>query len=227
MKNSKILIVEDDERIAQVLKEYLEEEHFNVLILNAGDTVVSSVQISLPDIILLDIRLPDKDGMTICREIRSFSDVPVIFVTAKVEDIDRLLGLEIGADDYICKPFVPREVVARVKAVLRRTHPGQAENKLEVESLTMDLKAHNVTIGGSQIDLTPIEYNLLKIMMSNPNQVFTRADLISKIQGYDADCYERTIDNHIKNLRKKISLQSRGEEIIHTVFGVGYKIGSP
>jgi len=226
MKKGKILIVEDDKKIAEVLKEYLEEEHFDVVILNTGDTVVSNVQISPPDLILLDIRLPDKDGMTVCREIRSFSDVPIIFVTAKVDDIDRLLGLEIGADDYICKPFVTKEVVARVKAVIRRTHPKQAENKLVVESLVMDVKAHKVTVEGSRIDLTPIEYNLLRIMMSNPDQVFTRADLISKTQGYDADCYERTIDNHIKNLRKKISLLSPDQEIIHTVFGVGYKIGS-
>jgi len=227
MNNSKILIVEDDERIAQVLKEYLEDEHFNVLILNTGSTVVNTVKISPPDLILLDIRLPDKDGMTICHEIRSFSNVPVIFVTAKVDDIDRLLGLEMGADDYICKPFVPREVVARVKAVIRRTRPEQVENKLVIGPIIMDVKAHKVTIGESEIDLTPIEYNLLKIMMSNPNQVFTRADLISKIQGYDSDCYERTIDNHVKNLRKKISLQLKDQEIIHTVFGVGYKIGSP
>jgi len=226
MKNGKILVVEDDKKIAEVLKEYLEEEDFVVEVLNSGDKVVSTVQDSPPDLLLLDIRLPNKDGIMICREIRSFSDVPIIFVTAKVDDIDRLLGLEIGADDYICKPFVTREVVARVKAVIRRTHPKHTENKLVVESLVMDLKAHKVTVNGCKVDLTPIEYNLLRIMMSNPDQVFTRADLISKTQGYDADCYERTIDNHIKNLRKKISLQSPDQEIIHTVFGVGYKIGS-
>jgi two-component system, OmpR family, response regulator BaeR len=227
MKKGNILIVEDDERIAEVLKSYFENAEFKVSVLNTGNIVVSYVQASPPDLVLLDIMLPDKDGMTICREIRSFSNVPIIMVTAMVEDIDRLLGLEIGADDYICKPFIPREVVARAKAVLRRTHPEHLENRLVVGSLVMDETRHKVTVDGSDVKLTPIEYQLLRIMMSAPDRVFTRNDLISKIQGYDYDGYDRTIDNHIKNLRKKIDEHLSANEMIHTVFGVGYKISAP
>jgi len=227
MKKGNILIVEDDDRIAEVLKNYFEAANFKVLVLDDGDTVISNVQTSPPDLILLDIRLPDKDGMTICREIRSFSNVPIIMVTAMVEEIDRLLGLELGADDYICKPFIPREVVARAKAVLRRTHPEHEENKLVVGSLIMDERRHKVTVGGYDIYLTPIEYQLLRIMMSASDRVFTRNDFISKIQGYNYDGYDRTIDNHIKNLRKKINDHIAGHEMIHTVFGVGYKISPP
>jgi two-component system, OmpR family, response regulator BaeR len=227
MKKGNILIVEDDERIADVLKSYFENADFKVTVLNTGNTVVSIIQDSPPDLILLDIMLPDKDGITICREIRSFSNVPIIMVTAMVEDVDRLLGLELGADDYICKPFIPREVVARAKAVLRRVHPEHEENKLVLGSLIMDEKRHRVTVGGSEINLTPIEYQLLKIMMSAPDRVFTRNDFISRIQGYNYDGYDRTIDNHIKNLRKKINEYFDGSEMIHTVFGFGYKISPP
>jgi two-component system response regulator BaeR len=226
VNKGKILIVEDDIKIAEAMKDYLEKERFSVSILNAGKNVVSDVKISPPDLILLDILLPDKDGLLICREIRSFSNVPIIFVTAKVEDIDRLLGLELGADDYISKPFIPQEMVARVKAVIRRTLPEQAKNKLVVGLLNMDDENYEITIGGSNIDVTPIEYKLLKIMMSKPDKVFTRSDFLTKIQGYNHGCYERTIDNHIKNLRRKISEHLNGQEMIHTVYGVGYKISS-
>ena len=226
MNKGKILIVEDDIKIAEAIRDYLEKEGFTVSVLNNGKNVVREVKASPPDLILLDILLPDKDGLTICREIRSFSNVPIIFVTAKVEDIDRLLGLEIGADDYICKPFIPQEVVARVKAVIRRTRPEHMGKKLTVGLLNMDDDNYRVTIGGSNIDVTPIEYKLLKIMMSKPDKVFTRSDFISKIQGYNYDCYERTIDNHIKNLRRKICAHLNGQEMIHTVYGVGYKISS-
>jgi two-component system, OmpR family, response regulator BaeR len=226
MKKGNILIVEDDERIAEVLKKYFESEGFNVSVLNTGDTVVSNVQTNNPDLVLLDIMLPDKDGLTICREIRSFSNVPIIMVTARIEDLDRLLGLEIGADDYICKPFIPREVVARAKAVLRRTYQDSGTNKLILGPLTVDESRHQVTIEGSEINLTPIEYQLLKIMISSPDRVFTRNDFISKIQGYSYEGYDRTIDNHIKNLRKKINVCLNGHDMIHTVFGVGYKIST-
>jgi two-component system, OmpR family, response regulator BaeR len=227
MKKGNILIVEDDERIAGVLKSYFENAEFNVTVLNTGNMVVSNVQASPPDLVLLDIMLPDKDGMTICREIRSFSNVPIIMVTAMVEDIDRLLGLELGADDYICKPFIPREVVARAKAILRRTHPEHEEKRVIVGPLIMDENRHRVTVEGYDIKLTPIEYQLLRIMMSAPDRVFTRNDFISRIQGYNYDGYDRTIDNHIKNLRKKIDEYLAGHGMIHTVFGVGYKVSPP
>ena len=226
MEKKEILIVEDDETIAEVLKEYLEDSNFSVSILNSGINVVSHVQTSPPDLILLDIMLPDRDGITICREIRYFSKVPIIMVTAKVGEIDRLLGLELGADDYICKPFAPREVVARVKAVLRRFSQGEDVNKLVIGPLIMDKQKHRVTINESDIKLTPMEYQILEIMMSNPDQVFSRDDLIKKIMGYNYNGYDRTIDNHIKNLRKKINTCMRGQKMIHTIYGAGYKISS-
>ncbi|MDB9822175.1 response regulator [Deltaproteobacteria bacterium] len=225
MAKSKILIVEDDEKIAELLKDYLEEANFNVLTLNRGNNVVNTVRISPPDLILLDVMLPDKDGMTICREIRSFSSVPIVMLTAKVEEIDRLLGLELGADDYICKPFSPREVVARIKAVIRRIRPELTEKKLIMGSLTIDEENYKVTIGESDVNLTPNEYELLRVMMSRPGRVFTRADLVSKTQGYSFNGYDRTIDSHIKNLRKKINEHLPDQKIIHTVYGIGYKIG--
>lgn len=226
MKKGKILIVEDDEEIAGVLKSYFENADFKVSILNTGVTVIDKVRVNPPDLVLLDIMLPETDGMTICREIRSFSNVPIIMVTAMVEEVDRLVGLELGADDYICKPFIPREVVARAKAVLRRTHPGHEKNVLVLGPLIMDEKGHRVTVGESDIKLTPIEYQLLKIMMSEPDRVFTRSDFILRIQGYNYNGYDRTVDNHIKNLRKKINKHTSGREMIHTIFGVGYKITS-
>lgn len=226
MKKGDLLIVEDDKKIAEALKDYFIKENFNVSILNTGEKVVSNVKTKMPDLILLDIMLPDKDGITLCREIRSFSDVPIIFVTAKVKDIDRLLGLELGADDYICKPFLPQEVVARVKAVIRRTRPDRKNNRLVAGAVDMNDETHKVTVDGANVNLTPIEYNLLKIMMSAPDKVFTRADLLSSIHGSGHDYYRRTIDNHIKNLRKKINSHLSDKKIIHTVHGVGYKITS-
>jgi two-component system response regulator BaeR len=170
--------------------------------------------------------LPGKDGMEICREIRRFSNVPIIMLTARVEEIDRLLGLELGADDYICKPFSPREVVARVKAVFRRVHAEPQAHSLVVGSISLDDKTHRVMIGKQVLNLTPNEFGLLKIMMTQPNRVFSRSELINRVQGYDFEGYDRTIDSHIKNLRKKIAQKLPGQEIISTVYGVGYKFSA-
>jgi len=227
MTKRRILIIEDDKKISGLLKDYLQQEDFDVSILYSGETVVSDVRIDPPDIILLDLMLPGKDGITICREIRSFSGVPILIITAKVEEIDRLLGLELGADDYICKPFSPREVVARVKAVLRRSKPELAEEKMVVGPIEIDAESHRVKIGEADLALTPNEFGLLKVLMSRPGRVFTRGDLISKIQGYDFDGYNRTIDSHIKNLRKKIDDYLPGQKIIHTVYGIGYRLNIP
>jgi two-component system response regulator BaeR len=227
MTKRKILIVEDDKKISGLLKDYLQQEDFDVSILYSGETVVSDVRIDPPDIILLDLMLPGKDGITICREIRSFSSVPILIITAKVEEIDRLIGLELGADDYICKPFSPREVVARVKAVLRRSNPELAEEKMVVGPIEIHPESHRVKIGEADLALTPNEFGLLKVLMSRPGRVFTRGDLISKIQGYDFDGYNRTIDSHIKNLRKKIDDCLPGQKIIHTVYGIGYRLIIP
>ena len=223
----KVLIVEDDPKIAQLLKDYLEQDGFVVTTLSRGDTVVHDVRAHPPDLIFLDIMLPGKDGLTLCREIRGFSNVPIIVLTAKVEEIDRLLGLELGADDYICKPFSPREVVARVKAVLRRTHPESIEEKLVAGSITLDIAGHYATIHDVDLQLTPNEFGLLKVLMARPGRVYTRGDLVSRVQGYDFEGYDRTIDSHIKNLRKKISTHLPGQKIIRTIYCVGYTFNPP
>jgi two-component system response regulator BaeR len=227
MSKKKILIVEDDKKIADLLKDYLEQVSFDVSILSDGDSAVSEVRSNPPDLILLDIMLPGKDGMTICREIRTFSNLPVLFLTAKIEEIDRLLGLELGADDYICKPFSPREVVARVKAVLRRSHPEPGEEKLIAGPIILRPASHKASINNTDLHLTPNEFELLKVLMAQPDRVFTRSDLVSKIQGYDFDGYDRTIDSHIKNLRKKIDKFLKGQMVIRTVYGIGYTFNMP
>ena len=180
-----------------------------------------------PDVILLDLMLPGKDGLTICREIRSFSKVPILILTAKVEEIDRLLGLELGADDYISKPFSPREVVARIKAVLRRSNLEPVEKILVAGPITINPDSHKATVGDSDLRLTPNEFELLKVMVSRPGRVFTRSDLVSKVQGYDSDGYNRTIDSHIKNLRKKVNERIPGNNIIQTIYGIGYSVNVP
>jgi two-component system response regulator BaeR len=226
MTTRHILVVEDEEKIAGLLCDYLEAADFRTSSQNNGDRVISQIKKDPPDLILLDIMLPGKDGMEICREIRQFSNVPIIMITARVEEIDRLLGLELGADDYICKPFSPREVVARVKAVFRRVRAKPRAHHLVVGSISLDDETHQVMIGKQVLNLTPNEFGLLKIMMSRPDRVFSRNELINQVQGYDFEGYDRTIDTHIKNLRKKIAQQLPGREIISTVYGIGYKFNA-
>lgn len=218
-----ILVVEDEKKIADLLCDYLKEAGFRTSTQDNGNRVISQVKKDAPDLILLDIMLPGKDGMELCREIRQMSNIPIIMITARVEEIDRLLGLELGADDYICKPFSPREVVARVKTVFRRVHAEPRTNNLVVGSISLDDESHQVMIGNHMLNLTPNEFGLLKIMMSRPNRVFSRSELINRVQGYGFEGYDRTIDTHIKNLRKKIGRHLAGQDIISTVYGIGYK----
>jgi two-component system response regulator BaeR len=225
--NDHVLIVEDEIKIAELLRDYLKAAGFSVSCLFEGTGVVTAVKENPSDLILLDVMLPGKDGMEICRGIRKFSNVPIIMITARVEEIDRLIGLELGADDYICKPFSPREVVARVKAVLRRVHPQPDDTRLTAGSISLDDETHLVTVAHEAIDLTPSEFGILKVLMAHPGRVFTRNELITKVQGYDFDGYDRTIDTHVKNLRKKIASRLPDEEIISTVYGVGYKFTEP
>ncbi len=224
MTHKHILIVEDEQKIAALLKEYLEKAGYRASILGRGDQAVAQVRKSLPDLMLLDIMLPGLDGMAVCREVRKFSDIPIIMITAKVEEIDRLIGLEIGADDYICKPFSPREVVARVKAVLRRIHPEPAQKNLAIGPIAIDEAGHQARVSGEALDLTPNEFRLLQVLISQPGRVFSRDELLARVQGYDCDGYDRTIDSHVKNLRKKIAACLPGQEIITTVYGLGYKL---
>ena len=222
-----ILVVEDEKKIAQLICDYLEKAGYRSFSLERGDKVIPHIKQQMPDLILLDIMLPGMEGMDVCREIRKFSNVPIIMVTARVEEIDRLLGLELGADDYICKPFSPREVVARVKAVFRRVYAEPKAHNLISGSISLDDVTHQVMIGNNLLNLTPSEFGLLKSMMAQPNRVFTRGELINKVQGYEFEGYDRTIDSHIKNLRRKIAKMIPDQEIISTIYGVGYKFNVP
>lgn len=223
---SHIFVVEDEAKIREVLREYLEKEGHKVTCLDRGDTVISSVKASCPDLILLDIMLPGMDGLEVCRGVRKFSQVPILIITARVEEIDCVLGLELGADDYICKPFRPREVMARVKAVLRRTRPEDRTMTLQAGPMVLNPETHQVMVDGQELKLTPIEFSLLKLMMEHPGRVFPRTELVSRVQGYEFDGYDRTVDTHIKNLRRKIAAVLPGHEIIGSVHGIGYKLQS-
>jgi two-component system response regulator BaeR len=224
MKNQHVFIVEDEQKIAGLLKDYLQKANYRTTVIERGDEAVAQVKKWSPDLMLLDIMLPGMDGTAVCREVRKFSNLPIIMITAKVEEIDRLLGLELGADDYICKPFSPREVVARVKAVLRRVHPGPSEKNLALGPIVLDESRHRASVNGNELDLTPSEFKLLQVLMSQPGRVFSRDELIARVQGYHYEGYDRTIDSHIKNLRKKIARHLRDQTIITAVYGVGYEL---
>ncbi|WP_300456166.1 response regulator [Desulfobacula sp.] len=224
MSNEHLLIVEDEPDIAQILRDYLVREGYQVSLLDRGDTVIPLVKKNPPALILLDIMIPYVDGKTICRELRKFSDIPVIMITARVEEVDRIIGFELGADDYICKPFSPREVVARVNAVLRRTLKKTDDELLSSGPIQLNKTSRITTVKGNELNLTPSEFDILSVLMGSPNRVFTRTQLIEKVQGYSFDGYERTIDFHIKNLRKKIAGYLPGEKIIQSAYGYGYKM---
>jgi two-component system response regulator BaeR len=219
MEKQKILIVEDEKRLADLHRDYLQQAGFETTWLEDGNRVVPFVRDAAPDLILLDLMLPGKDGMDICKELRSFSGVPIIMVTARVEEIDRLLGLEFGADDYICKPFSPREVVARVKAVLRRGSPTDPAEEL----LVLDEDRYLATIQGKKLDLTAVEFQLLAILAARPGQIFSRDQLMERIYSDQRIVCDRTIDSHIKKLRKKIAVVAPDLELIRSVYSVGYK----
>ncbi|UCD78443.1 MAG: response regulator [Desulfobacterales bacterium] len=223
MATERILVVEDEQKIARLICDYLAKAGYRTDTLERGDKVVTHIKKDMPDMILLDLMLPGMEGTDVCREIRKFSDVPIIMITARVEEIDRLLGLELGADDYICKPFSPREVVARIKAVLRRALPKPDAKKMKAGPISLEEDTHQVRIGGRSLNLTPSEFGLLKVFMSHPNRVFSRSELLDRVQGYQFEGYDRTIDSHVKNLRKKIAAVLPDQEIISTVYGVGYK----
>lgn len=224
MAGKNVLIVEDESKIALLLRDYLVAAGFRVTIVERGDLAIAEVRKNMPALVLLDIMLPGMDGMDVCREIRKFSTVPIIMLTARVEEIDRIVGLELGADDYVCKPFSPREIVARVKAVLRRSESQPVELQLKVGPISMDCATREVAVRGKSVGLTPNEFALLKALMARPNRVFTRGELLNLVQGYSFDGYERTIDSHIKNLRKKIAERLPEQEVISTEYGVGYKL---
>ena len=219
-----IQIIEDETELAKVLRSYLERANYKVIISNRGDTGLEMWEKSRPDIVLLDLNLPGMDGLDVARNIRRKEDTPIIMLTARTEEIDRLIGLELGADDYISKPFSPREVVARVKAVLRRSGPAKERPEIiRVMDLEIDPDAHLVSRKGMEVDLTPTEFSLLLVLAQSPGRVFSRLQLLEAAQGMAYEGYERTIDAHIKNLRAKIEETPKTPRYIETVFGVGYR----
>ncbi|MEJ1296508.1 MAG: response regulator [Candidatus Sedimenticola sp. (ex Thyasira tokunagai)] len=219
-----ILIVEDEIGLAELLRDYLEAAGYTTTMLHEGQAVVEWVKRHSPDLILLDLMLPGKDGMGICKEVRAFSELPIIMMTARIEEIDRLLGLELGADDYICKPYSPREVVARVKAVLRRINPTNNQMHHQAGGIHLDEACFIATVNDTQLELTPVEFRLLKAFVTQPGRVFSRGHLMDSLYTDQRVVSDRTVDTHIKNLRKKLQPLLPGQEVIHSVYGVGYKL---
>jgi len=226
MSNAQILIVEDEVRLATVLSEYLHQAGFETHLLTEGTGVVSRVREHPPALVLLDLMLPGRDGLDVCRDIRVISQVPIIMLTARAEEIDRLLGLELGADDYICKPYSPREVVARVRAVLRRSHIADLppEQRASVEDvLTLDEAALRVRAQGKEVELTRVEFYLLQTLFRHPGRIYSREQLMDRIYTDGRVVSDRTVDSHVKKLRKKLSSLLPDQEVVHSVYGVGYR----
>lgn len=220
----RILIVEDEPKLGQLLIDYLRAASYAPTLITHGNEVLPYVKQTPPDLILLDLMLPGTDGLTLCREIRRFSEIPIVMVTAKVEEIDRLLGLEIGADDYICKPYSPREVVARVKTILRRCRPlREAQDAVEEQPLVIDEGRFQASWRGNVLDLTPAEFRLLKTLSSEPGKVFSREHLLNHLYDDYRVVTDRTIDSHIKNLRRKLETHDAEQPFIRAVYGVGYR----
>lgn len=227
MKGIRILVVEDEEKIAEIVRAYLEKEGFRVTVAETGQKAISVLKDGF-DLIILDLMLPDISGEDICQTIRMDSDLPIIMLTAKSEEEDRIKGLSIGADDYVVKPFSPRELVARVKALLRRTKGSKKTICFSKGNFIIDSSRFEVKKDGSFVVLTPTEFKLLHCLAERPGQIFTRLQLVNVILGYDFEGYDRTIDAHIKNIRHKIEDNPRNPSYIKTVYGVGYKfIGLP
>lgn len=218
---SHILIVEDEAKLASLQVDYLNNAGFDTACLSHGLAVVPWLKANSTDLILLDLMLPGRDGLDICRELRSFSAVPIIIVTARIEEIDRLLGLEFGADDYICKPFSPREMVARVKAVLRRLHVQTRD--VRSFTLRLDPCSFRVFAGGQEVELTSVEFQLMQVLYQQPGRIFSRSKLMDLIYQDQRIVSDRTIDSHIKKLRKKLSDLLPEQELIHSVYGAGYR----
>jgi len=220
----KILIIEDESELVKVIRSYLEKSGFTVVTAYRGDTGLDTFENINPDLVILDLNLPGMDGLDIAREIRRNTNTPIIMMTARVEETDQLIGLELGADDYLTKPFSPRILVARVRALLRRTQStGDVQHQLKVADLTIDTDAFTVERDGEAINLTPTEFNLLAVMATYPGRAYTRLQLLEATQGAAYEGYERTIDAHIKNLRAKLELEPKDPIYIETVFGIGYR----
>ncbi len=228
MMSRRVLVVDDDIEIVRTARAYLEQAGFEVLVAYDGKAALAEYRRQKPDLLVLDLMLPEVDGLDVARAVRRESDVPIIMLTARVEEADRLIGLELGADDYMTKPFSPRELVARARAVLRRAQGEPAKREiLSSRGVVLDRAGHTVAVNAQSIDLTPTEFTLLEVLMENAGRVMTRLQLIEKALGYSYEGYDRTVDAHIKNLRRKIEADPAQPLHILTVFGVGYKFAGP
>ncbi|CAJ0694325.1 response regulator [Ralstonia mannitolilytica] len=216
-----ILIIEDEPKLAALMTDYLRAARYETEWLSDGTDAVQRIRETTPELVLLDLMLPGKDGLQICREVRGFSEVPIVMVTARVEEIDRLLGLELGADDYVCKPFSPRELVARIKTILRRV---QRAGGVPDSALVIDSTAYTATLRGQRLDLTPVEFRLLSALAAAPGRILSRASLLEQIYDDHRIVTDRTVDTHVKNLRRKMEQASPGTDLIHSVYGVGYRL---
>ena len=227
---SRILVVDDEAQIVRVLRGYLERAGYGVQSAYDGVEALRSARQEPPDLIILDLMLPGMDSADVCRALRKESDVPIIMLTARVDEMDRVVGLELGADDYVTKPFSPRELVARVRAVLRRTQGSTAppdKEVLEVGALHLDIARHELRVAGESVELTPSEFEILRVLMRSTGRVYDRSQLLEAAQGNAYEGYERTVDTRIKNLRKKIEADPRRPEYLLTVHGIGYKMREP
>jgi len=222
-----ILVVDDEPQIVRLVRAYLEETGFRVVIASDGEQALYVARQEMPDLVVLDILMPHVDGLEFTRRIRRERNVPIVMLTARAEETDRIVGLELGADDYVTKPFSPRELVARIRAVLRRAQaPPELPSTLRAGPLTLDRATHAVTVAGQPVDLTLTEFRFLETLMTTPGRAFTRAELLEAVQGVAFEAYERTVDVHVKNLRRKIEPDPVHPRYIFTVRGVGYRLNS-
>ena len=221
----RILVVEDEMQIARLVRDYLEHAGFEVVVAGDGETGLASARGSKPDLVILDLRLPGRDGLDVAREIRGRSNVPIVMLTARGEESDRIVGLELGADDYVVKPFSPKELVARVRAVLRRSESARADGPdvLRALDVEVDVGRRRVSVAGRHVDLTPTEFELLRAFVREPGRVFTRSQLLDAVHGVAFESYERAIDAHVKNIRRKIEPSAGHPRYLLTVHGVGYR----
>jgi len=221
MMKKSVLIVEDEMKLANILIEYLQKNDFQTKHIASGSKVIPWVKENKPNLMLLDLMLPEMNGKQICQEIRTFSTLPIIMVTAMVEEIDRLIGLELGADDYICKPFSPKEVIARVKAVLRRSDPDYIKNR-QRRGFQVNPEQYSITLSGEKLDLTPVEFRLMSMFIEYPNRVYNRDQILNKVFDDGRIVLDRTVDTHIKNLRQKLKTANPEVNYIRSVYGIGY-----
>ena len=220
---STILVIDDEPRIARLVRDYLDQAGFRVVEANDGHAAMDAFRSHRPDLLIVDLGLPGIDGLDVIRQVRAGSDVPIIILSARSDETDRVVGLELGADDYVVKPFGPKELVARVRALLRRVDSTGSDDVIRVGDVVIDEPKMRVTVAGDDIDLTPTEFTLVHTMAAQPGRVFTRGQLLDRLHGVSFESYERAIDAHVKNIRRKFGSAPRRPHYILTVHGVGYK----